>query len=494
MSDREAENVLSTNFRLLNKENYFDIVVIGGGSAGLAAAVAAAQSASVRVLLIEREEYLGGVLPQCVHDGFGLYIYGESLTGPEYACRWVMRARENKIDIACATTVLSVEGPDDKGFFSLDVMGVSVGGRITISACSVICATGCRERTRGAMLIPGGRPAGVLTAGSAQYMVNVANQMPGDKVVVLGSGDIGLIMARRMILEGADVRMVLGQEATGLVRNHIRCIQDFDIPIRYGWGLVSISGYGQLQGVSVAPLLSDGSFDFTRKQYIRCNVLLIACGLIPEREVLDGISAPFETPGLFICGNAHVPHDLVDQVTQEGIQAGCAAVEYVYAHKHIDSNCAHASLIPQDLKHMLKQRISEPKGKMVDISHQLSQGTQRIVCTVCPSGCVMEVSSTGKVSGNVCVRGEEYALREAKNPTRLFTGTVSIRGARESLVPVRTEKPVSKNDLRNVADAVRHLCVSAPVRMGDVLCENIAHTQIALIATANRERQTDAPF
>ena len=467
----------------IDASGVFDVLVVGGGSAGLAAAVAAAECGAARVLVVEREDYLGGVLPQCVHDGFGLYLYGESLTGPEYAQRWARRAYEAGVQVALAATVLSLAALDaEGGLFAVDAVGASLGGRALLRARAVVCATGCRERTRGAMQIPGGRPAGVLTAGSAQYMVNVANQLPGDKVVILGSGDIGLIMARRMALEGAEVRMVLGQEATGLLRNHIRCIEDFGIPIRYGWGLASVHGYGQLQGVTVAPMGADGTLDMQCKEYVRCNVLLIACGLISEREVLNGLDAT-RTPGLFVCGNANIAHDLVDQVTQEGLRAGAAAARFartaVRGYAAVD--------LPADLARMERRAISEPKGRLSELRDGLPAGFARIVCTVCPTGCVMEASAQGEVRGNACERGREYALCELACPMRVFTGTVRVDGAGLPLLPVRTETAVPKDALLDVARACRKLQVAAPVRMGDVIAADVAGTGVALVATADRE-------
>ncbi len=467
----------------------FDVLVVGGGSAGLAAAVAAAESGAARVLVLEREDYLGGVLPQCVHDGFGLYLYGTSLTGPEYARRWERRAREAGVQVALASTVISISASDAlgadaqvDGLFAVDAVGVPLGGRVLLRARAVVCATGCRERTRGAMQIPGGRPAGVLTAGSAQYMVNVVNQLPGDKVVILGSGDIGLIMARRMVLEGAEVRMVLGQEATGLLRNHIRCIEDFGIPIRYGWGLASVHGYGQLQGVTVAPMGADGTLDMARKEYVRCNVLLIACGLVPEREVLGGLDAA-RTPGLFVCGNANVAHDLVDQVTQEGLRAGAAAAQFALGAERGGA----AANLPADLARMERRAISESKGRLSELHGAPPAGFARIVCTVCPTGCVMEASAQGEVRGNACERGWEYALCELACPMRVFTGTVRVDGAGLPLLPVRTEAAVPKGALLDVARACRRLRATAPVRMGDVIAADVAGTGGALVATADRE-------
>lgn len=464
---------------MLDCSRTFDVVVVGGGSAGLAAACAAEESGARDVIVVEREEYLGGVLPQCVHDGFGLHLYGESLTGPEYAQMWVARALSDRIEAVLATTVVGVR-MDRTGRFFVEAVGQPLGGRAVLTARSVVVATGCRERTRGALQIPGSRPAGVLTAGSAQYMVNVANQMPGDKVVVLGSGDIGLIMARRMTLEGAEVRLVLGQEATGLVRNHIRCIQDFGIPFRYGWGLVSVHGIGQLKGVTVAPLREDGTFDKPAREYVRCNTLLVACGLVPEREVLAGVSGAGEADGLFVCGNAHIPHDLVDQVTQEGIRAGLRAAAFAMEDR------GGAVKEPADLARMERRAVREPSGKMADVCDVSSEGACRIVCTVCPTGCVMEARCDGSVLGNACPRGKEYALCELACPLRLFTGTVKVSGGgARRLLPVKTACEVPRSKLFDVARACRRVLVEPPVRVGDVVLPDVAGTGVALVATAS---------
>ena len=299
-----------------------DVLVIGGGAAGIAAAIAAARSGA-STLLIERSEYLGGVLPQCIHDGFGLYIYHENLTGPEYLERWINELEDADVDWACSTSVTEL-AHDSSGFVA-QAVGLPLGGPQRIRAKSVVIASGCREITRGQMRIPGTRPEGIYTAGTAQYMVNIEHKLPGDKVVILGGGDIGLIMARRMTLSGAEVRLLVAKEATGLVRNHRRCIDPYHIPTRYGWGVASIHGYGRLKGVMVAPFKEDGSFDMNVREYVRCNTLLISCGLVPERELYAGVEG---APGLFICGNAESVHDLVDRVSMEALHTGVDAARF----------------------------------------------------------------------------------------------------------------------------------------------------------------------
>lgn len=471
-----------------------DVCVIGAGPAGLAAAVGA-RSLGVSVMVFERERFSGGVLPQCVHDGFGLHLYGASLTGPEYAQRWREMAFDAGARVSCATTVLDVSRASDGGYL-VDAIGASLGGRVRIGARSVVVATGCRERTRGQMLIPGTRPAGVMTAGTAQYMMNVGNQLPGDKAVVLGSGDIGLIMARRLTLEGAQVRLVLGQEATGLLRNHLRCIEDFDIPLRTGWGVARIHGTGSLKGVSVAPLREDGSFDMERREYIRCNLLLLACGLIPEREVVSGVDADGKD-GLFICGNAKYPHDLADAVTQEGLEAGVRAACFAQvrdAARSAGAGCSEpgdAPAVPDaerpkfadsEIARIMRVKVTEPKGRLVDL--RTSPYERKIACTVCPTGCIVCVGDAGRVEGNACARGAAFAAEELSDPHRLFTGAVKVQGADVELVPVRTSEEVPRADLMAVARACRRVRATAPVAMGQVLCRNVAGTRADLIATA----------
>ena len=451
-----------------------DVVVIGAGPAGLAAAWAAAH-AGADVLVLEREPSPGGILPQCVHDGFGIYLHGESLTGPEYAERWYERAVEAGARFAFATTVLSVERADEG--FSVEAVGTEIGGRESIACAAVVAATGCRERVRGALGIPGTRPAGVMTAGEAQYLVNKRDLLPGKLVVVLGSGDIGLIMARRMTLEGAEVRLVLGAVGTGLLRNHIRCIEDMDVPFRCGWGVANIHGRGRLSAVTVAPLLDDGTFDMSRRERIACDLLLLACGLIPEREVLASFGGE-EPDGLFVCGNAVRPHDLVDQVTQEGIRCGIEAAEL--------AGCTGGAA-DDESRAFLEVRISEPKGRLSEIDPSVSEGAVTVtVCTACPTGCIVTVSDDGGVAGNGCSRGRDHALQEKEHPVRTFTGTVRVSGSAEPLLPVRTDRDVPREDLFRLAELTREIKAQAPVERGQVLVRDACGTGADLIACASR--------
>lgn len=458
-------------------ETAFDVVVVGAGPAGMAAGVAAKQAGAGSVLVVEREAFAGGVLPQCVHDGFGLHVHGASLTGPEYAQRWSALAQKSGVRFAFRTTVLEVSSAD--GCFAVDAVGAALGGHVRLRAASVVVATGCRERTRGQMMLPGSRPAGVMTAGTAQYMMNVLNQMPGDEAVILGSGDIGLIMARRLTLEGACVRMVLGQAATGLLRNHVRCVQDFSLPFRYGWGVKEIRGRGRLEGVVIAPFAEDGAFAEGRDEFVSCNLLLISCGLIPEREIVQGLGQELPT-GLFICGNASVPHDLVDQVTQEGLRAGRSAAACA-----LSGRGREAKALPRQIDVLLRRRVIEPKGRVQELLGSAGLGGQLIPCTECPSSCMIRRSADGAFDGYGCKRGLAFAEQEVREPMRMFTGAARVEGGARRLVPVRTTAPVSRALVLEVAKQVRELRVAAPVELGAVLRRNVAGSGADVVATCS---------
>lgn len=316
------------------------IVIIGGGPAGLAAAISAAEQGEKDILILERDRELGGILNQCIHNGFGLHTFQEELTGPEYAARYIEKVERMGIPYLTDTMVLDLS-PEKV------VTAVSpTEGIFQIQAQAVILAMGCRERPRGALNLPGYRPAGIYTAGTAQRLVNVEGRMPGREVVILGSGDIGLIMARRMTLEGAKVKVVaeLMPYSGGLKRNIVQCLEDFGIPLKLSHTVVAIHGKERLTGVTLAQVDHDGRPVPGMEEEYSCDTLLLSVGLIPENELSKNagvslnpatsgpvVDESFQTSvgGIFACGNVLHVHDLVDFVSEEAANAGRRAAEYV---------------------------------------------------------------------------------------------------------------------------------------------------------------------
>ncbi len=317
-----------------------NIVIIGGGPAGMSAAIAAYEAGERDILILERDSSLGGILQQCIHNGFGLHKFGEELAGPEYAWRYEKKIKELGIPYQLNTMVLDVSA--DKVITATN----TEEGIFTIQAKAVILAMGCRERPRGALNIAGFRPAGIYSAGMAQKLVNMKGYMPGKNVVILGSGDIGLIMARRMTLEGAKVHAVceLMPYSGGLARNIEQCLNDFDIPLKLSHTVVGIHGKERLEGVTIARVDGRRAPIAETEEYIPCDTLLLSVGLIPENELSRGAGVPMdrvtggalvdqdretEVSGIFACGNVLHVHDLVDYVSEEAELAGRGAVAYI---------------------------------------------------------------------------------------------------------------------------------------------------------------------
>ena len=328
-----------------NSVQRVDVLVIGSGPAGLAAAIAAREDGVENLLVLEREYTSGGILRQCIHNGFGLHRFKEELTGPEYAQRDIDRARELNIPIQCDTTVLSVDGERRVTCVSAE------HGLQTIEAGAIVLAMGCRERPRGALGIPGTRCAGIYSAGTAQKFVNMEGFMPGKRVVILGSGDIGLIMARRMTLQGAKVLacVELMPYSSGLNRNIVQCLNDYDIPLYLSHTVTDIQGRERLSGVTVSKVDEDRRPIPGTEIHFDCDTLLLSVGLIPENELsaLAGVElSPLTSgatvddqlqtsvPGIFACGNVLHVHDLVDHVSRESFKAGHAAAAYARGEKN----------------------------------------------------------------------------------------------------------------------------------------------------------------
>ncbi len=361
------------------------IIVVGGGPAGMAAAVAAYDRGVQDVVILDREPRLGGILQQCIHNGFGLHKLGQELTGPEYAAVYAKLVQERGIRVYYETTVIRVS--EDKV-----VTAQSREGILKFKAQAVILAMGCRERSRGALNAPGSRPAGIYSAGTAQKLMNCEGYMVGKKVVILGSGDIGLIMARRMSLEGAKVEAVceLMPYSGGLTRNIVQCLEDFGIPLYLSTTVAQIHGEKRLEGVTIAQVDANRQPIEETKRYIPCDTLLLSVGLIPENELTRACGIPMDpvtggalvddicqtqVPGIFACGNVLQVHDLVDYVSEEAERAGIGAAELILGG---DGFCETIStkagngvryVIPQTVRKTgtdvsLFLRVTQPFGKV----------------------------------------------------------------------------------------------------------------------------------
>ena len=358
----------------------YDVVVIGGGPAGLAAALKAREKAE-KVAVLERNDELGGILNQCIHSGFGLHVFKEELTGPEYAQRYVDMVKET--DISCYLNTMVINVTEDK-----HVIAMSEDGMLVFEAASIVLAMGCRERTRGQIRIPGTRPAGVFTAGLAQRYVNLENFKPGSRVVILGSGDIGLIMARRLTLEGIKVVGVyeLMPYANGLYRNIKNCLDDFGIPLHLSTTVTKIVGSKRVQAVEVSAVDENLKPIPGTEEIIPCDTVLLSIGLIPENElskkagielnpVTNGpkVDNALETSvkGIFACGNVLHVHDLVDQVTKEAEDAGMYAAEYAAEQKSAE---AEISVVPEGLvRYTVPTKIASGRTPVTKIKFRVGR-------------------------------------------------------------------------------------------------------------------------
>lgn len=346
-----------------------DIVIIGGGPAGLAAAVAAFDSGVRDVVILDREPQVGGILNQCIHNGFGLHKMGEELTGPEYAARYAKMVKERGIQTYLNTTVTALT-PDKA------VTAQNEDGILEIKAKAVILAMGCRERSRGALNIGGTRPAGVYSAGTAQKLLNCEGYTVGNRVVILGSGDIGLIMARRMSLEGAKVEAVceIMPYSGGLTRNIVQCLEDFNIPLYLSHTVAEIHGADRVTGVTIAQVDQNRNIIDHTRRYIACDTLLLSVGLIPENELTRAAGIPIDpvtngalvdenretaVSGIFACGNVLQVHDLVDYVSDEAELAGVGAAKYVL--HTTDTAAAINTQAGFGIRYVLPQRVHTDK-------------------------------------------------------------------------------------------------------------------------------------
>ncbi len=351
----------------------FDVVIIGGGPAGMAAALSA-RKRGASTLIIERDVRLGGILNQCIHQGFGLHYFGEEMTGPEYAHRFKQMVDREDITVMLESMVLSLS--QDR---VLKVLSTEYG-LCEVKAGAVVLAMGCRERSAGAIALPGARPAGIYSAGMAQKICNINGYLVGKEIVILGSGDIGLIMARRMTTEGAKVKLVLElmPYSSGLKRNIVQCLDDYNIPIKYSHTITRVVGYPRMTGLYYAPVGDDRKPMLDKEEYIDCDTLLLSVGLIPENDLLSGSDVEMSpvtsgavvdenrmtsVEGIFSCGNVLHVHDLVDNVSNEAEIAGEAAARYALGES--TNNAEKVSVIARDgVRYALPQRVSSGEGSV----------------------------------------------------------------------------------------------------------------------------------
>lgn len=409
-------------------EGQYEVVVVGGGAAGMGAALGARDSGAERVLVIDREPEAGGILLQCIHSGFGLHYFREELTGPEYAERFLEKVIDQDVDLMTNSYVSGIS-VDSSGLKQVRVMHEDRGLE-TIETKSVVLAMGCRERTRGAVRIPGTRPSGVLTAGLAQKLVNMMGYLPGKRIAILGSGDIGLIMARRLTLEGCDVVGVfeLMPYSNGLTRNVVQCLEDFGIPLYLSTTVAYIHGRDRLEKITVAPVGKDLRPDMSKAWDLECDTLLFSIGLIPENELSQSlgirldvvtsgplVSSTLETsmPGVFACGNVLHVHDLVDFVTRESVLAGRFAGEWAQEVRRPNDNillvpgenvryCVPHSLSPER-EHTIYMRCKKP---MRPCRIQVGNLTEKKLRFVVPAEMIML-----KIKPDLLDRFHDDALR-----------------------------------------------------------------------------------
>lgn len=434
-----------------------EVIIVGGGPAGMAAAVKLSDLAFRDVLILEKEERTGGVLRQCIHPGFGLIKFGKNYTGPEYGRIYREMVDKTETEVMFSTTVTDIR---QEGSLVKVTAGTPGGERVFL-ADAVILASGCRERSRGSLEIPGTRPAGVYSAGTAQALMNLRGLKVGEMIVIVGSGDIGLIMARRFTLEGSRVLGVIEKEEKpgGFARNIKECLEDFGIPLRTGSQVVEIEGRKRVEAVKVRDAAG-------REERLLCDTVILAAGLVPEDGMVSGT-----VPGLFYCGNVLYVHDLVDNVSVSGEEAAFAAAAYLLGRGDDDTPYSSENLLRTRDERRAFLRLKKKAGQEEDGDF--------VICTGCPNSCRISLKD---FSGGKCDKGEAFARAEVENPKRVFTSTVRIEGG-DRTISVRTEGPIPRALLKKASEAATGIIAPEDTRPGLILDENFLGTGERLIVT-----------
>ncbi len=489
----------------------YDAVVVGGGPAGMAAALSLSENGVRSILILERDRELGGILNQCIHNGFGLHTFNEELTGPEYALRYIRMVEEAGASVSYElnTMVMDIQPVRENGKVLKEITAYSSeNGLQILRAKAVVLAMGCREKARGALNIPGYRPAGIFSAGTAQKLVNMDGRLPGREVVILGSGDIGLIMARRMTLEGARVKMVVEimPYSGGLKRNIVQCLDDYGIPLLLSHTVTKINGSRRVESVVISEVDENLRPVPGTEEEVSCDTLLLSVGLIPENELSRNmgiqlsratrgavVSDNLETscPGVFACGNVLHVHDLVDNVSKEAAEAGRYAAEYIGSFDERSDTAENdpdpdSALMQKFAKRNSTRNGVNPGGT---VTNPDGSTTHTIPCIVCPAGCIIDVTvrdgEVVNVTGNSCEKGDAYARSEVTLPVRMLTTSVRVTGSDREIVSVKTAEAIPKSSIDECVRLIRDTVIASPVRCGDVIIENIAGTGIDLVATSN---------
>ena len=528
-----------------------DVVIIGGGPAGMAVADRLYDLGIKDIILFEKESYLGGVLPQCIHDGFGLIKFAENLSGPEYSAIYTNRLKEKNIDVRLCSTVMEIsceKGPATAGDFPVafhtSVSCISKNdlsdgsdapdGTIELITRAIVLASGCREKNRSNMYIPGTRPDGIFTAGTAQSFVNLHDLMPGKEAVILGSGDIGLIMARRLTLEGCKVKCVaeIDSVSGGLKRNIKQCLDDYGIPLLLNTTVTNIFGFPRVEAVEICNVKHDEvnkTFTILKDtaRIISCDTLILSAGLLPENSLIQDLDYAFSgevsgkvlgepscgssselsselscgpsselsselscgpsselsselscgpsddfswKDGVFLCGNALFVHGLVDDVSQSGEKVAEDILEWL--QKGVSSSKYSLSMVDDTRA----ENMEFLRLKRLENIANADKNT--ITCILCPNSCEIDEN----LKGGKCPKGAEYALEEMRAPKRILTSSIKIENE-DALVSVRTKTPLPKEMIPEAINKLRQMTVTPPIKCGDLICSDFMLRGIDLIAT-----------